>query len=141
MLNYTITTATADEKKRIGQRITEYNHQKAPFTQTEPFIDLDFTLRTEDDRFIGGIRSCLYCWGILYVDILYVEEEFRGEGYGSVLLKKAEAEAQRQGGVLVHLDTFDWQGKEFYLKHGYEIFGVFDNCPQDHQRYYLKKGL
>jgi hypothetical protein len=42
---------------------------------------------------------------------------------------------------LSHLDTFDWQTKEFYLKHGYEVFGVLDDCPPGHKRYYMKKVL
>ena len=40
-----------------------------------------------------------------------------------------EEEAKAMGATLVHLDTFDWQAKDFYLKHGYEIFGVLDDCP------------
>jgi len=38
------------------------------------------------------------------------------------------------GGIQAH-------SKDFYLKHGYEIFGVLDNCPKGHKRYYLKKTL
>ena len=29
----------------------------------------------------------------------------------------------------------------FYLKHGYEIFGILEDCPKGHKRYYLKKSL
>ena len=43
--------------------------------------------------------------------------------------------------ALIHLDTCDFQSKDFYLKQGYEIFGVLDNCPKGHKRYYLKKML
>ena len=42
---------------------------------------------------------------------------------------------------LIHLDTFDFQAKDFYLKHGYEVFGVLDDCPKGHKRYYMKKVL
>ena len=45
------------------------------------------------------------------------------------------------GAYLSHLDTFDFQAKDFYLKHGYEIFGTLENCPPNHNRYYLKKAL
>ncbi|WP_202127900.1 hypothetical protein [Clostridium sp. C2-6-12] len=40
---------------------------------------------------------------------------------------------------LLHLDTFDFQAKDFYLKHGYEVFGVLDDCPMEHKRYYMKR--
>jgi GNAT superfamily N-acetyltransferase len=83
----------------------------------------------------------MYCWGMLYVDVLFVEKNHRGEQLGSLLLNKVEAEAKAIGVSLSHLDTFDWQAKEFYLKHGYEVFGVLDDCPKGHKRYYLKKNL
>jgi GNAT superfamily N-acetyltransferase len=83
----------------------------------------------------------MYCWGMLYVDVLFVEENHRGGQLGSLLLNKVEAEAKAIGASLSHLDTFDWQAKEFYLKHGYKVFGVLDDCPKGHKRYYMKKVL
>lgn len=57
------------------------------------------------------------------------------------MLNKIEEEAKEAGVELIHLDTFDFQAKEFYLKHGYEVFGTLENCPLDHKRYYMKKNL
>jgi len=57
------------------------------------------------------------------------------------LLKYVEDEAKTIGARLVRLDTYDFQTKDFYLKHGYEIFGVLEDCPKGHKRYYLKKDL
>jgi hypothetical protein len=59
----------------------------------------------------------------------------------SFLLNKVETEAKAMGARLAHLDTFDFQAKDFYLKHGYKIFGVLDDCPPGHKRFYLKKVL
>ena len=70
-----------------------------------------------------------------------MKEEARGLGYGSALLKEVERIAKEKGCNLVHLDTFDFQAKGFYIKQGYEIFGVLDNCPTDHKRYYMKKNI
>jgi hypothetical protein len=39
------------------------------------------------------------------------------------------------------LDTFDFQVKAFYEKLGYELFGILDDCPPGHRRYFLKKAL
>ena len=78
---------------------------------------------------------------MLYIDVLFVEETHRGKQLGSLLLNKAETEAKLMGGSLSHLDTFDWQAKDFYLKQGYEVFGVLEDCPAKHKRYYMKKTL
>ncbi len=52
---------------------------------------------------------------------------------GAILLNKIETEAKAKGCYLIHLDTFDFQAKDFYLKNGYEIFGVIENCPPNHK--------
>ena len=54
---------------------------------------------------------------------------------------KVEEIAKERSANLVHLDTFDFQAKDFYLKHGYEVFGVLEDCPKGHKRYYMKKVL
>ncbi len=95
----------------------------------------------ENDLIIAGINSCIYNWGILYIDVLFVDEQHRGNNLGSSLLAHVEADARQMGAHLVHLDTFDFQAKDFYLKHGYVVFGTLDNCPEGHKRYYLSKRL
>jgi hypothetical protein len=52
-----------------------------------------------------------------------------------------EQEAKSMNIGLTHLDTFDFQAKDFYIKHGYEIFGVLDDCSKYHKRYFMKKIL
>lgn len=39
------------------------------------------------------------------------------------------------------LDTFDFQACEFYEKHGYTAFGVLEDCPTGHCRFYMEKKL
>jgi GNAT superfamily N-acetyltransferase len=80
-------------------------------------------------------------WGILFIHLLFIQEQFRGQGYGGILLQEVEKRAKSNGCYLAHLDTFDFQGKEFYLKNGYTIFGILDDCPKGHQRLYFKKKL
>lgn len=49
--------------------------------------------------------------------------------------------AKEKGCNLIHLDTFDFQAKDFYIRNGYEVFGVLDDCPREHKRYYMKKNI
>ena len=72
---------------------------------------------------------------------LFVDKNHRRKDLGSKLLQHVENEARDFGATLSHLDTFDFQAKDFYLKHGYEIFGTLEDCPPGHERYYLKKKL
>lgn len=83
---------------------------------------------------------CRYC-NNYSCDILWVSEEYRKSGLGTKLLREIEKIAVEENCNLIHLDTFDFQAKDFYLKHGYEVFGVLEDCPENHCRYYLKKKL
>lgn len=140
-VNIKIDKGTAEENEFINDKIVEYNASQVPFSQTEHFVSLCYSLKNIDNVVIGGITSFLYCWKCLYIDVLWVDEKYRHSGYGSKLLEKVESEAVKQGCHLVHLDTFDFQAKDFYIKKGYEVFGELNDCPPGHRRYYLHKKL
>lgn len=136
-----IESSTGVERELVDQKLVQFNQEKMPCSQQERFIDLSFVLKNEMGAVIGGINAMLYCWHILYVDILFVDEAYRGKGYGQLLLSRAEAAAADLGGYMVHLDTFDWQAKAFYQRCGYEEFGHLPNCPPGHSRFYMSKKL
>ncbi|GAA0765015.1 hypothetical protein GCM10008908_00940 [Clostridium subterminale] len=46
---------------------------------------------------LAGLNSILYCWNCLYIDALWVRDEFRKEGYGSALLIEVEKIAKEKG--------------------------------------------
>ena len=79
--------------------------------------------------------------GCLHISTLFVNENHRGKGYGRDLLRKIESEAKSHACHIIHLDTFDFQAKDFYLQEGYEVFGELGNCPKNHARIYLKKEI
>ncbi len=140
-LDMTFYESTREDRIFVDEQIIRFNHKQVPFQQEQAYMSLDFNLKAENGDIIAGINATLYCWNIMYVDVLYVEESYRGRGYGKTLLSKAEAAARQHGGYLSHLDTFDWQAKEFYEKIGYMVFGILDDCPPGHQRYFMKKNL
>jgi ribosomal protein S18 acetylase RimI-like enzyme len=70
-----------------------------------------------------------------------VPADLRHSGWGSELLRCAEAEAARRNCVGIWLDTFGFQARGFYEKHGYEVFGVLDVHPRGTERTFLCKPL
>jgi GNAT superfamily N-acetyltransferase len=134
-----ICESTREERELLDSKLVDFNRENVPFQQSEDWIDLSYVLKEETGQAIAGINAMLYCWNILYIDILYVEDAHRRKGYGKLLLDKTESESKKIGGYMSHLDTFDWQAKEFYEHLGYEVFGILENCPRGHNRYYMKK--
>lgn len=135
-----IVNASLDEAGLIFNKIAAFNQKKLPYTQKNPFDFKNYVIK-ENNLIIAGINACLYQWGIAHVDVLFVEEHYRGKGLGSKLLKHVEQEVLTAGATIIYLDTLDFQAKDFYLKLGYEVFGVLENCPKGHSRYFLSKLL
>ena len=77
----------------------------------------------------------------MYVDILWVHEDYRRKGLGSKLLIEAEKEAIHRGCHHVHVDTMSWQAPKFYEKHGYETIGILPDIPKGNQKHLLMKTL
>jgi GNAT superfamily N-acetyltransferase len=121
----------------IGGGIREYNAQQAGDDRAQ---QVSFVLQSSDQEIVGGVIGVLY-WDWFSLELMWIQEEFRGRGYGHRLLTLAEEEARKRGAKHVHLDTFSFQAPDFYQRHGYEVFGELQDFPAGHQRYYMKKEL
>ena len=140
MTDFPIVKATPEEAVYVDDQLVDFNREQVPFTQIPNPVMMNYVIK-KNDLVIAGINAALYHWGMLYISELFVNAKFRGQRLGSQLLEHVEAEALTFGSTLSHCDTFDFQAKDFYLKHGYCIFGVLEDCPPGHQRYYLSKKL
>ncbi len=138
---YQLHPCSEEDKKSIIDGLVAYNLTCVPAVQEELFIDLSRKVVSEAGTVIGGIVARMYCWNCADVDALWVSEKYRGTGLGKKLLLQVEAAAREKGARFIHLDTFDFQARGFYENQGYEVFGVLDNCPEGHKRYYMKKCL
>lgn len=138
-MSYEIKKCTKVDEQYICDELVEYNLSKVPKTQDIKFEFVNRKIVDCDGKIIAGILAKMYCWNVVYVDILWVDKSYSNKGYGSALLAEVEKISREKGCHLIHLDTFDFQAKDFYIKQGYEVFGVLDDCPREHQRYYLKK--
>ena len=121
----------------IGNGLSTYNIEKAGDNK---FERLCYAIQNKEEEIVGGILGEIY-WGWLYIDLLWVKDELRGQGYGHQLLGKLEEEARQRGAKHAYLDTFSFQVPDFYKDHGYEVFGELQDFPVGHQRYFFRKEL
>ncbi|MBQ3404935.1 MAG: GNAT family N-acetyltransferase [Oscillospiraceae bacterium] len=140
-MNYKTENLRRGDADYILDRLVEYNLSQVPARQDILYERLDKKISGEDGRIIAGCIARTYCWNVACVDILWVDGEYRGKGLGSALLAEIENSASKKGCYLIHVDTFDFQAKGFYEKQGYRVFGVLEDCPKGHSRYYMKKDL
>ena len=121
----------------IGGGIHYFNKQHAG---DSGYKRICFILYTPEQEVAGGLIGETY-WGWLYIDLLFVKEELRGQGYGGRILALVEEEARQRGVKNAYLDTFSFQALDFYKKYDYQVFGELKDFPPGHQRYYLTKQL
>lgn len=90
----------------------------------------------------GDIRGGLVGYtgrGWLYVSMLYIPEELRGQGLGSRVLGMAEEEARKRGCIGAYIDTMNSAALKLYLKLGYAEIGRLDALADGHVVTWLAK--
>jgi ribosomal protein S18 acetylase RimI-like enzyme len=121
----------------INQLVEYNNHQQI---EKDVYQTLAVLIRDDRDKIVGGLVGKTQ-WGWLFISHLWVAEALRGKGYGKQLMAQAEAAAKQRCCGYAYLDTFSFQSLGFYERLGYQIFGVLENFPPGHQRYFLKKEI
>ena len=127
----------SEERRKIFEGLHRYN---AAQTNDPDCLGLTIFLRDTENNVVGGLLGETY-WGWLYVEFMWIEESLRKRGYGRELLATAEQEAITRGCSAAYLDTFSFQALKFYERYGYEVFGILDDFPPPHKRFFMKKSL
>ena len=95
----------------------------------------------EDGKLIAGLDACITAFKILYVSTVFVDEEYRRKGIGARMICEMEKRAAAMGVNTIRLDTFNWQGKEFYETLGYMCVGHYENAEDGYAEYFFLKRI
>lgn len=111
-----------------------------PTTKVPGFQPLAMFARTADGDLVGGVQGSIN-WTWLDVSLLWVEESQRGRGLGGRLLRGFEMEAVKRGCRQAHLETFGFQARPFYERHGYRLFATLDDYAAGQAKFFMRKEL
>lgn len=127
---------TEEDYLAILTPLRAYNASQAGDAGAEKFALL---VRDEQtNEVLGGMYGkLLYRW--MFIELLAIPEQTRGQGTGSRLMGMAEDLAREKNCVGIWLDTFDFQAPDFYRKHGFSEFGQLQDYPPGHQRLFFHK--
>lgn len=95
----------------------------------------------EEGQIVAGLDACMTAFKILYVSTVFVDEKYRRKGYGRALIEEMEKRAKLLGANTIRLDTFSWQGKDFYLALNYEQVGFYRNDEDNYEEYFFLKRI
>jgi GNAT superfamily N-acetyltransferase len=127
--------ATQQETMTVMEIVRSFNRQFFAPTQ---WRSVKILARDEAGTIVGGALGEIGC-GWLYITVLGVQEEWRGQGLGTLLLQAAEQEAQKRSTIGVYLETIEFQAREFYERNGYKVYAVQENYPIGFKRFYMQK--
>ena len=133
----TIIELTEEQVEDIEERLSTYDEQYITY-KMDGCIQIGIE---EDGKLIAGLDASITAFKILYVSTVFVDEEYRRKGIGARLIREMEKRAAALGVNTIRLDTFNWQGKEFYEAMGYECAGHYDNPEDGYSEYFFLKRI
>ena len=117
--------------------LLEFNFTISPETD---FIPVVFAARDTASNLLGGlVGELMPGWKWLFVSLMWVSPSYRLQGIGERLMQAVEDEARKQGCAYAYTTTF--QARRFYEKLGYVVWGVQEDFPPGHSRFFLSKPL
>ncbi|MFE3455676.1 GNAT family N-acetyltransferase [Nonomuraea sp. NPDC059194] len=136
---FTLTTGERDPElnRQLDEGLTAFN---AAATGVAEQGTLSVKVTDDGGELVGGLAA--WTWGGLCgIEMLWVREDSRRDGWGSQILQAAEAEARRRGCDRVVVSSFTFQAPAFYQRHGYVESGRTLGIPGGHEDVHLFKSL
>ncbi len=143
-ITYEFRDMTDDEYKR---ELASFNEHGLEFGNPPEKQERFGFVATDGGKFIGSSSGLAHKDSDKYRDYFYlsdllVEKEYRKHGYGKKLLELLEDKIKPLGIKYIWTWTAEYEGENFYLKNGYEVFAKFNNFyPLGHARVGLIKKL
>jgi len=136
----------AEFEKQLGQNLHKFNVASCEYIKNHLQKDglprkkvINFRV-ADGEHFVGGCTGYV-AGGWYYLDMIWFDEKYRRQHIGTRLLKLIEEVATKERCIGIYLWTFEWQAKDFYIKHGYSIFGEQKDFPPGYSRFYMQKLL
>lgn len=121
----------------LFHNINEETAKKKGYKKIRPF---SLFIRNKQGEVLGGATGISY-YGCLYVDMLWVHEQLRHQGWGTQLMHHAESIGKERDCTFATVNTMDWEALPFYQKLGYHVEFIREGYYQDSKFYFLRKSL
>jgi GNAT superfamily N-acetyltransferase len=92
-------------------------------------------------KFDDGGAYCTIFGHVLEINYLVIQESLRHLGLGSKLMHLIENLAKEKYCQKIILNTFNFQAKDFYIKHGFHVTHHVAGYPNQTIKYYMEKDI
>ena len=138
-IDFAVVDGSEEDVDYICEQLDGFN--KKHLDTKHDYIKINRKLVNKDGKVVAAIMA-----GVTEVDVgwiwkIYVDEEYRGQGLGTLLVKHFEKKAKEKGATkIISQEIFDWN-IGFFKKLGYNIAGELPDFPKGHTFYYIFKDL
>ena len=139
-INYQILDGTEEDAEYICDQLDDGFNAKHLEIKHD-YIKINRKLINKDGKVVAAIMAGVDQIDIGWIWKIWVDEEYRHQGLGTLLVKHFEKKAKEKGATkIVSEEIFDWNIK-FFLKAGYKIAGELADLPKGHTYYLIEKDL
>ena len=126
---------------RIEELVYDYYYQLIPvkdgFKREVELVSKKIV--DSNGKIIAGCDAYIYAWGLMYVDDMWVDENYRRQELGSHALQAVEKVAEERGCSVIWLSPWEFLARPYQEKHGYQVFATIHDSPKGHIDYHLIK--
>ena len=128
---------TPTEIDAIEDRLYEHNSAATGRNDGE---GLGFVIKDSDGNTVALTNG--YTWaGVSEIKQMWVDQAFRGRGYGRALLDAMVTEAERWGVSRIWVASYDFQAPGLYERAGFKRMAEFNDWPEGRVNVILCKVL
>lgn len=121
----------------LEDKIYEHNSSK---TGSDNGCIFTRIVRSENKEIIAGIAGWTWA-GVCEIRQLWVHEDMRKNGIGTILLEAAEMHAKSKGCVTILVRSYSFQAPHFYEKYGYKTEYILHDFPDGYSYFIFSKTL
>ena len=139
-IEYEIMDGSEEDAEFICDQLDE-GFNKEHLEIKHDYIKINRKLVTKDGKVVAAIMA-----GVTEIDTgwiwkIWVDEEYRHQGLGTLLLKHFEKKAKEKGATkIISEEIYDWN-VGFFQKAGYSVAGELKDLPKGHSFYIVYKDL
>lgn len=126
---------TQEEDKILRDGIVSFNREVLQEKGTH------FNVFAKDNEQVVGGALVWQQSDALYIDILWLSENYRNKGIGTKIISMIDKVAQENKIPKIFVDTYEFQAQGFYQKHGFKDIGTIPEYLLGFDRIFLRKDV
>ena len=138
---YEISDGNEEEAEYICDQLDDGFNAKHLDISDHGYIKINRKLVNKEGKVVAAIMAGVDDINLGWVWKIWVDEEYRHQGLGTLLLKHFEKKAKEVGATKINsMEIYDWN-IDFFLKAGYKVNGALDDFPKGHTYYLIDKDI